>query len=116
MVNWYLCIETSIAETYWQTAIYSSLRSSSTFVNRILGLLRNTPMKGTVKLPQAFFKDIMWFQKFLKFFNGSIEIHPSVLAPELVYVDASLQRVGGIYGDRVYTCPIPYLIQNLCSI
>ena len=58
----------------------------------------------------------MWFQKFLKFFNGSIEIHPSISSPEHVYVDASLQKVGGIYGNKVYTCPIPYLIHNLCSI
>ena len=80
-------------------------------MNRILGL-RNTPARGAVKLPQSFFKDIMWFTKF---FNGSVEIYPSDL-PSEVYVDASLQRVGGIYGNKVYTCPIPYLIQNLCSI
>ena len=92
------------------------VRPARLFTNCILGLLRNVPMKGAVKLPQSLFKDIMWFQKFLKFFNGSVEIHPSVLAPQQVYVDASLQRVGRIYGNKVYTCPILYLIQNLCSI
>ena len=78
-------------------------------------MLRNAPIKGTVKLPQSFFKDIMWFQKFLKYFNGSVEIYPRTLTPQ-VYVDASLQRVGGVYGNRVYTCPFSNLIQNLCSI
>ena len=96
--------------------IHRCVRPARLFVNRILGVLRNAPIKGAIRLPQSFFKDIMWFQKFLKYFNGSVEIYPRTLTPQQVYVDASLQRVGSMYGTRVYTCPIPNLIQDLCSI
>ena len=96
--------------------IHRCVRSARLFVNRILSLLRNALAKGTIKLPQSFFKDIAWFQKFLNFFNGSVEIHPTHTAIGKAYVDASLQRIGGIYGNKVYTCPIPLLIRNLCSI
>ena len=96
--------------------IHHCVRPAQLFVNQILGFLRNAPARSSIKLPQSFFKDIAWFQKFLKFFNGSVEIYPSNSIIEEAYVDASLQRVGGIYGNKVFTCPIPLLIQNLCSI
>ena len=51
------------------------------FVNRVLGVLRNAPVRGTIQLPQSFFKDIMWFQKFLKYFNGSVEIFHRTATP-----------------------------------
>ena len=63
--------------------IHSCVRPACIYVNRILGVLRNAPVRGTIQLPQS---------------------------------SLSLQRVGGIYGTRVYTCPIPSVIQNLCSI
>ena len=96
--------------------IHRCFRPARLFVNCVLGVLCNTPVRGTIQLPQSFFKDIMWFQKFLKYFNSSVEIFPRTATRQQVYVDASLQRVGGMYGTRVYTCPIPSLIQHLCSI
>ena len=38
------------------------------FINRILGLLRNTPAKGTIKLPQSFFQKHCLVSKKLKNF------------------------------------------------
>ena len=44
------------------------------FTNRILFVLRNAPMSGTVKLNAAFYKDIAWFCEFLVEFNGMVKI------------------------------------------
>ena len=70
-----------------------------------LGVLSNSPNSSS--------KTLLGFKKF---FNGPVKVHPSHSAIEETYVDASLQRVGEIYSNKVYTCPIPLLIQNLCFI
>ena len=66
------------------------------FVNRILGVLCNAPSKGVIKLPQSFFKDIMWFQKFLKYFNGSVEIYPRTMTPQEVTSEAGVRSPHGL--------------------
>ena len=82
-------------------AIHRCVKPSRLFINRMLRVLRNTPMQGSTKLPGHFFQDVRWFHKFLDEFNGSVEIHQRNVKICNVFVDASLQRTGGIFGNKV---------------
>ena len=55
--------------------IHRCVQPTRLFTNRMLQLLRSCPKKGSIKLNSEFFKDLNWFCKFLKVFNGSVEIH-----------------------------------------
>ena len=97
-------------------AIHRCVKPSRLFINRMLRVLRNTPVQGSTKLPGYFFQDVRWFHKFLDKFNGSVEIHPKNVKTFNVFVDASLQCTGGIFGNKVYSCEIPQVLKDLTSI
>ena len=55
-------------------AIHRCVKPSRLFINRMLRVLRNTPMQRSIKLTGYFFQDVRWFHRFLDKFNGSVEI------------------------------------------
>ena len=71
---------------------------------------------GNFRLPGLIYKDIAWFNKFLQKFNGVVKIHTKNTPHYNVFVDASLQQVGGIWNKKVYSCNIPDRIKELVSI
>ena len=48
--------------------IHRCVQPARLFINRILTVLCNTI--GANELPDMFFRDISWFNKFLEYFNG----------------------------------------------
>ena len=96
--------------------IHKCVHPARSFVNRMLAVLRNAPVSGFFVLPGMFYKDIAWFNKFLADFNGIVKIHNNEVQKQNVFVDASLQQVGGIWRKQVYCCNIPDRIKNLVSI
>ena len=96
--------------------LHRCIPTTRLFVNRILWVLRQTPPQGVKKLPSMFYKDLAWFLQFLEVFNGSVQIFKNVKPAMEVHVDSSLTDVGGIFQDKVYTCPIPKRLLNVASI
>ena len=97
-------------------AIHRCVKPSRSFINRMLRVLRNTPIQGSIKLPGYFFQDVRWFHKFLENFNGSVEIHQRNVQTFNVFVDTSLQCMGRVCGNKVYSCKIPQVLKEITSI
>ena len=97
-------------------AIHRCVKPSRLFINRMLKVLRNTPIQGNIQLPGYFFQDVRRFHKFLDKFNGSGEIHQKNVKTFNVFVEASLQCTGGTFGNKVYSCEIPQVLKDLTSI
>ena len=76
------------------------------FLNRMLQLLRNNFQNDHIVLDQEFFRDLVWFQTFLKSYNG-VTIYDIKPLNIHIYLDACLQGLGGCYNNFVYTIPIP---------
>ena len=87
--------------------IHKCVRSARVFVNRILDTLRKIPDKGNIVLSDEFRKDILWFIKFVKEFNGIVYYKKSIQPPiEYMTLDASLSGMGGNFKNMVYACPV----------
>ena len=67
-------------------------------------------------MSNEFFKDLNWFCKFLKVFNGSVEIHTVHKVENVIYLDSSLQETGDYYNSQVYSVPIIEALRNNMSI
>ena len=91
--------------------ITKCVRSSRPFLNRMLQNLREAKT-DYVYLNPDFYRDLLWFQTFLPHFNGvCVYNHP--LLQGTVQVDASLQGLGGRWGDCVYKLSIPLGMDDL---
>ena len=69
------------------------------FVNRLLNTLRNANEK--IKVNSDMLQDIMWFQQFLRKFNGKIMFKDTREAFD-VYIDASLTGMGACWNENAY--------------
>ena len=96
--------------------IHRCVQPSRLFLNRILTVLRNTPATGVKPLPDMFFRDITWFNKFLNIFNGQVNFYSQVQKHKEVWIDASLMQVGAKYENYVYSSDIPQELKNIGSI
>ena len=76
------------------------------FLNRMLHLLRDNFVNDHIVLTHDFFQHLVWFQTFLKSYNG-ITIYGIKPLNTRIYLDACLQGLGGCYNNFVYTIPIP---------
>ena len=76
------------------------------FFNRMLQLLRDNFENDSIVLTSEFFRDLAWFQTFLKSYNG-ITIYDIRPLNIRIYLDACLEGLGGCYDNFVYTIPIP---------
>ena len=84
-------------------------------LNRMLQLLRDHHQLNRVILPREFQMDLLWFLKLLNSFNGVVVFRRDPVS-QVVHVDATLTRVGGIWGSRAYTAEIPHDISSHVSI
>ena len=82
------------------------VRSSRMYLNRMLDTLRSHVGTASIVLDINFHRDLNWFNKFLKKFNGRAFFnHRPVEAT--IELDACLQGLGAIYRNQVYAFPIP---------
>ena len=91
------------------------VRGSRIFLNRMLQLLRNHHSTNRIVLTREFQCHLLWFAKFLRYFNGVVTFRRGPVS-QTVYVDATLTRIGGIWGSRAYTAEIPFDILFQASI
>ena len=91
-----------VAEIY----ISKCIKSSRTFLIRMLDTLRRHFTTDKIMLDIEFHRDLNWFKKFLTKFNGTafFEHRPVQATIEL---DACFQVLGAIYRNQVYAFPIP---------
>ena len=73
--------------------ITKCVKSSRPFLNRMLQNLGEAKDAEQVQLNEEFYKDLVWFQKFLPHFNG-VCLYNHQLLQGTVQVDASIQGLG----------------------
>ena len=72
----------------------------------MLDTLRNHFVTDHILLDMNFYRDLNWFKKFLKKFNGRAFFdHRPVQAT--IELDVCLQGLGALYMNQVYVIPIP---------
>ena len=81
------------------------------FLNRMLFLLRQHASKNYVILNEDFKKDLNWFNTFLFQYNG-ITFYDNPPIQDKVFLDASLQGMGGAFRNMVYSLPFPKGFKN----
>ena len=81
------------------------------FLKRMLSLLRQHASKNYVILDQEFQKNLNWFNTFLLQYNG-ITFYDKVYPQDKVILDASLQGLGGVFKNMVYSLQIPKGFNN----
>ena len=86
--------------------ITKCVRPARYFLNRMLKLLRDNHNNQNICLTDEFFKDLKWFQVFLTSYNGTTFYHQPPLHKH-IYLDASLEGLGGCYDNHVYALCIP---------
>ena len=75
------------------------------------------PDKGTVSLDSEFQKDIKWFSSFLTKFNGKVFLYKTLQPPITdIYVDASLQGLGGVWDNQVYAVLVDSYYNSMNNI
>ena len=81
------------------------------FLNRMLTLLRQQVAKNYIVLDHEFQKDLNWFNTFLLQYNG-ITFYDKLQPQHKVFLDASLQGLGCVFKNMVYTLQIPKGFNN----
>ena len=74
--------------------------------NRMLQLLRNNTDSDGIVLTTEFLKDLKWFQVFLTSYNG-VTFYQQLPIRKAIYLDASLEGLGGSYDNYVYALQLP---------
>ena len=89
------------------------VRPARYFLNRMLQLLRENHDNLNICLTEKIFKDLKWFQVFLTSYNGTTFYHdPPPPLHKCIYLDASLEGLGGCYDNYVYALRIPRCFNN----
>ena len=94
--------------------ITKCVRQSRIFLNRLLETLRAMKAKKYIKLSTSFQKDIRWWSRFVKKFNG-VSFIPSFVwdEPDVSFsTDSCLTGCGGICGFEFFHAVYPDLILN----
>ena len=89
------------------------VRQSRTFLNRALEVFQSFPRgKRVVRLTDSFRKDILWWSRFVKPFNGVSFIPPLTWEePDAVFsTDSTLNGCGGISGGEFFHSGFPAFI------
>ena len=95
--------------------ISKCVKTSRTFLNRMLDTLRAHFGKENIALDINFHRDLNWFQKFLSKFNGTaFFVHRPVQAT--IELDACLQGLGAVYMNQVYAIHIPQYCKNFSIV
>ena len=86
------------------------------FINRLLDTLRSCGDKKSITLDCNFHKNINWFKKFVKKFNGKSFFIKNTVDVE-IHLDACLKGMGAIFGSQVYHVKAPsYLEENNIAV
>ena len=88
------------------------VKSSRPFLNRMLQNLREAKDSDHIVLEMDFYRELSWFQKFFPHFNG-VCLYNYQAAHGIIQIDASLQGLGGRWGNAVYQLTIPLGMDNL---
>ena len=88
------------------------VRSSRPFLNRMLELLRKADKQVKIGLTDEFKRDLHWFVQFLPRFNGVAFFSHDKLHSH-IELDASLQGLGAVCDNEVYSIPIDLGFQDL---
>ena len=86
--------------------IHKCVRPARIFLNRMLDLLRQNYDANTIKLTQAFRRDLRWFTKFVDKYNG-VSMYNHRRVDHVIELDACLDGLGGVWKNYVYHIPIP---------
>ena len=78
------------------------------FLNWMLLLSTNT---GNIMLNEEFHRDLNWFNTFLIQYNG-ITFYDNTIIKDTVFLDASLQGLGGIFRNMVYSLPLQEALET----
>ena len=85
--------------------IHKCVKPARIFLNRMLQLLRDNYDKNSITLTHDFRRDLRWFVKFVRSYNGtSFFYHKPIEAT--IELDACLTGFGGRWGNWVYHVPI----------
>ena len=81
--------------------VHKVVKPARYFVNRLLENLRN--MNEVQFMNEDVVRDVTWFLKFVKRFNGKCKyIYPPLQCSDRIELDACLTGVGGRYNNQVY--------------
>ena len=95
--------------------ISKCVKCSRTFLNRMLDTLRRHFGTDSISLDIEFHRDLNWFKKFLKKFNGRAFFdHRPIQAT--IELDACLQGLGAIYRNQIYALPRPYYCDSFSIV
>ena len=86
--------------------IHKCVRPARIFLNRMLDLLRQNYDANTIKLTQAFRRDLRWFAKFVDKYNG-VSMYNHRPVDHVIELDACLDGLGCVWKNYVYHIPIP---------
>ena len=91
--------------------IHKCVKSCRYFTNRLLNALREST-SNNITVDNNVQRDIAWFQAFMPTFNGLTTYdHMNPECHESIEIDACLVGMGGVWGNKVYTTPIPEELQ-----
>ena len=96
--------------------IHKCVKSARIFTNRLLDSLRKSS-SNFIHITEDIRKDLRWFLHFTPKFNGTTTFdHTPPPLANTIAIDASLHRLGGVWGDHVYSIEIPEEIKEKASI
>ena len=96
--------------------IHKCIPSTRVFTNRLLQALRDAK-NNVVKISDEVSRDIKWFIEFIPCFNGTATyVHNLPIDLHTIAIDASLNRVGGVWKNQVYSATIPQRVKISKSI
>ena len=85
--------------------IAKCVRPAKIFLNRMLETLRDNVDNTKILLTEQFFRDLNWFNVFLKQYNG-ITFYDSLNCYAEIHLDASFTGLGAIFDSMIYSLPI----------
>ena len=87
--------------------IHKCVKPARIFVNRMLTLFRSHYNHNRIPLNPDFFKDLIWFIRFIPAFNGATYFNKKLPSPSNhVFIDASLTGLGAYWDGRAYATPV----------
>ena len=91
---------------------HKCVRSSRFFTNRLLNALREAT-SDKIRITEDIARDVAWFQAFMPTFNGlTTYYHENPPFHEQIEIDACLEGMGEVWGNKVYTSSIPDCLKN----
>ena len=85
------------------------IRGSRVFLDRMLSTLRNAGTASRIRPDEGFYWDLQWFLQFLKIINGVGAFNCPPFC-HTAFLDAILQRLGGIWASHAYLINIPFML------